>query len=177
MIDNKKNIILVGTLRAYSYINKIILEKLLPSDYEVYFHLLITNQIESTLSAYERYIYDKLNGKVYPRISRVDYLNKSYDGFHMAISKYSNNDYFKNNQLFIRGKNKTLPREIYYKGDVNEAIKEEERRQLKNINNQTVLNRINSIYDYLDTSDEINEFNNVCEKVLKLNLKTRKDVY
>ena len=166
LIENKKNIILVGTLRAYSYLNKIIIERIIPSGYEIFFHLLVTNQIESTLSAYERYVIDKQNGASFPRLSRLEYIEKSYNGFHNSINKYSENDYFSNNKLFIRGDNRSLPIELEYAGDINNAIMNEELRQLMNISNQSILDRIDNISMCLESSDEINEFKNICNKIL-----------
>ena len=165
-IENKKNIIIVGTLRSFEHLDNLISNELIPKNYEIYFNIIVTNRIEATLSTYERYVKDKNNKDILPRLNRLDFLNDAYIEFHEAMRKYSKKSYFKNHKLFIRGENKELPSELEFIGDIDEAILNEEKRQITILDKNSIKNRIKSVYGNLSTDDEIHEFDLVCKEIL-----------
>ena len=167
-IQNKKNIIIVGTLRSFDHLDNLISNELIPNNYQIYFNIIVTNRIEATLSTYERYVTDKEEGKVLPRLNKLDFLEAAYYEFHEAMRKYSSKEYFKNHRLFIRGDNLGKPKELPITGNLDEFIKDEELRQIKLINKEDIIKRINIVKSKLTEKEEIDEFNLVCDKILNV---------
>ena len=167
-IENKKNIIIVGTLRSFDYLDNIITNKIIPNGYKIYFNIIVTNRIESALSTFERYISDKLIKDLFPRLNKLEFLDITYKEFYQAMDYYSKKEYFKNNRLFIRGKNMGLPKELKYSNNICDAICDEEKRQISIIDSSNIKNRIENVYSKLTTKEEKQEFDLVCEKILNI---------
>src|SRR5574344_1209426 len=118
-LNKHKNIIQISSLRSFEYINNLIRNFITPLGYNIYLYVIITNKIDSALSTYERYIYDKNNRINFPRICKIEYLNKANTGFDLAIDFFLKTDLFKEIHMFKRGPNFSLPVEI----DINFSCK------------------------------------------------------
>lgn len=111
-LKKHKNIIHISSLRAFEYIDYLINNTILPLGYDVYLYIIVTNEITSSLSTYERYIYDKKNNEPFPRLNKLEYLQQANKGFELAVKFFQYSDYFKDICVFKRGVNKSLPMKI-----------------------------------------------------------------
>lgn len=167
-IAKRKNIIHISTLRACDYIDNLITEKIIPANYEIHLYILITNKIESILSTYERYIYDKQNKNTFPRLNKYEYTIIANEGFEKGLNYFIYRPYFKSINCFIRGNNYSLPVEIKtINGNVISTIKNEERSQLLKLNQEELSKRIDDIISNLETKEELEEFNKIIELFIK----------
>lgn len=170
-IDNHKDIISISTLRSYEYINELIENKLIKLGYDIYFYIIITNHIESSLCTYERYINDKKQNKKFPRLNKFDYLNLINSHFVESIEWFSNKDYFKQVKFLVRGKNLSLPVEIVNINlSVSEFIENEIKFQINNLCLNELNERIDNILNNLTESYEKKEFEEVVHKLIKSNI-------
>ena len=165
-IENKKNIINISTLRAYEFIDNLIKEKVLKNNYEIYLYIIVTNELESILSTYERYIIDKNNSKSFARLNKLEYFTSACDGFKKGFEYLTKQDYVKEVKLFKRGEFMSLPIEI------NSTIEEEINNQMKNINHKEIEKRIENIrkklYEEYERKEFENIYSNLIEKLLKI---------
>lgn len=165
-IENKKNIINISTLRAYEFIDNLIKEKVLKNNYEIYFYIIVTNELESVLSTYERYIIDKNNSKSFARLNKLEYFTSACEGFKKGFEYLTKQDYVKEVKLFKRGEFMSLPIEI------NSTIEEEINNQMKNINHKEIEKRIENIrkklYEEYERKEFENIYSNLIEKLLKI---------
>lgn len=166
-LKNKKNIIHISSLRAFEYINKLINEVILPLGYDVYLYVIVTNEIESALSTYERYIYDKQNKEPFPRINRYEYLMNANKSFKQAIAFFSTKGYFKNISLFKRGKEMSLPIKLNKLSDnIVRLAEEEEKRQISELDFNKIYSRINDVKKNLSLTSELEEFEKVVNGII-----------
>lgn len=165
-IKNKKNIISISTLRSYDFIDKLINNKLIPNGYKIYFYVILTNEIESIISCYERYIDDKKYQHRFSRLNRYNYFKLANDGFFSALKFFSKKNYFENIKFLIRGNN--IPVEIPFKdSDIETFIESEFNKQRNQMNIEKIKCRVHSIKNNLNTDDENFEFNLIYENIIK----------
>ena len=131
-IENKKDIIHISSIRSYEYIDNLINDYLKPLCYDIYLYIMVTNEVESAISTYERYLKDLKNKEDFPRINKEDYLIMAYEGFKKGVEYFGEINAFNEIHIFKRGKDMTLPTEIKYSSkSIVETIKKEEERQKK----------------------------------------------
>lgn len=162
-LEKRKNIIHISSLRSYEYINELIQEHVIKNGYDIYLYMLITEEVESILSTYERYIIDKKDPNKFARLNKCEYLKLAIDGFIKAVEYFSNKNYFKNIKLFKRGENmlppvlvKMVDKKEIYNTTINELNRQ---RKFTMVND--IKQRIASIYSKLILDSEIEEFNKV----------------
>lgn len=164
-LEHNKNIISISTLRNFEYINNIIKNN---QNYRIFFNILLTNEIESYISAYERYIIDKENKDEFARLTKYSYLDLINNTFVNGIKKFYNEGYFPKMSFFVRGKNiESFPRKIIInKENVINDIEQEIINQKKKIDIINLKKRIEIIKSKLSLPYEKKEFKKLCDNII-----------
>lgn len=163
----RKNIIHISSLRAFEYIDKLIKEKILPLEYEVYLYVIVTNKIDCSLSTYERYLLDKQNSDSFPRLNKFEYLEQANNGFDSAVKFFEKENFFKEVHIFKRGENMTLPNEIYVGvSDFANIVAAEENKQTIALDYEQIYSRISLIRKQLLSNNEKEEFDKVVNGII-----------
>lgn len=165
-LNSHKNIIHISSLRAFEYIDYLINNNVLKLGYHVYLYIIVTNQIVSSISTYERYIYDKKNNMSFPRINKKEYLELANEGFNQAIHFFENVNYFEKIVLFRRGENKSLPIKLESKNKICDVIEEELKMQISTLDYKKLKSKINFIENNLFEFYEKNEFDRVLKGII-----------
>ena len=166
-IEKRKDIIHISPLRAFKYIDSLINELLIPSNYDIYLYIIYTNKSESALSTYERYIYDKFNNEPFPRMNKYEYLISAYSGFDDAIQFFSKKDYFKEVIIFKSGNLMETPislKKLY--NNIVDEINEESIRQYRELNLNDLQVRVDNVKQALKSKYEIKEFEKVLNGII-----------
>ena len=162
-IEKRKNIIHVSSLRSYEYINELIRKYVINNGYDIYIYMIITDEIESILSTYERYIIDKEDSNKFARLNKCEYLKSAINGFIKAVEYFSNKNYFNDIKIFKRGKNMSQP--VLVKVDnpkkIYDTVTSELNSQRKSILVDNIKQRMANIDSKLTLDNEIEEFNRV----------------
>ena len=165
----KKNIIHISSLRSFEIINRLIEEKVLPTGYEVYLYVIVTNNIESMISTYERYICDRDTNikECFPRLSTLEYLLSANNGFDLAIEFFEKHNHFKNVCFFRRGKDMTLP-SMFYSGinEFKKIVDSEKNNQLLLLNYENIDLRIKKIESKMLTEGEKVNFKKIRDYII-----------
>ena len=165
-IENKKDIIHISSIRSYEYIDNLINDYLKPLCYDIYLYIMVTNEVESAISTYERYLKDLKNKEDFPRINKEDYLIMAYEGFKKGVEYFGEINAFNEIHIFKRGKDMTLPTEIKYSSkSIVETIKKEEERQKKELDYNKINIRVNNIKKNLNI-EERKEFDKVVKGII-----------
>ncbi len=167
-IKQKKNIISISSLRAKDTIYELIEKKLKKNDYIINFEIMVTNKIDSILSSLERYIDYIKSGNNIPRFVKIDYFKLCYTGLKDTIKSLKHCPYINEISMFRRGSNFSLPIEIFNTTtnfDISKNLKKEEMLQLRYLNNQSVLKRLNDALDYLENNGSSEKEKEELEKI------------
>lgn len=164
---NKKNIIHISSLRAFEQINNLIKSEVLTRGYEIYLYVMVTNIVESSISTYERYLNDINNINEFPRLNKINYLEQANDGFNLGIEFFEKIEYLNGFYVFKRGENMTLPIKINIKNaTILDVVKAEQKKQIFELNINSIVKRINLIKENLKSKYELDEFNKVINEII-----------
>ena len=166
-LKKQKNIIHISSLRAFEYIDKLINEIITPLGYDIYMYVIITNNIESALSTYERYIYDSKSKENFPRLNKYEYLVSTNESFRQAIEFFSKKGYFSDIGIFKRGNNMSLPMRLgNSSSNIIQIVEEEEKRQACDLDSYKINLRIKNIKEKLTLKMESDEFEKVVNEII-----------